>query len=119
LQPQHLLGYPWILARQRELERHALDQLFLDADLQPPPAAIETTSAVLMKTVIMQTDYLTFLPRELVHWEERVGLVRALNLSAPSWRRQVGVTMRSRGALSPAALALIDALKTTARAFNQ
>jgi DNA-binding transcriptional LysR family regulator len=115
VQPQQLLNYSWVLARQRELERHALDEVFLGADLQPPTAAIETTSAVLMKSVIMQTDYLTFLPRELVYWEERAGLVRALKLSAPSWRRIVGITMRSRGALSPAAESLIEALQTTAQ----
>jgi DNA-binding transcriptional LysR family regulator len=116
--PQQLLDYPWILARARELERHALDEVFLSAGLQPPAAAIETTSAVLMKTVVMQTNYLTFVPRELVYWEERVGLVRTLDLSAPSWRRLVGVTMRSRGTLSPAATALIEALKTTAQTFS-
>jgi DNA-binding transcriptional LysR family regulator len=118
LQPQHLLDYPWVLPRHRELERHAFDQLFLGADLHPPTAAIETTSAVLMKTVIMQTDYLTFLPRELVYWEERAGLLRALDLSASSWRRLVGVTMRSRGTLSPAAAMLLDILKKTAKAFG-
>lgn len=119
VQPKELLEYPWILARPRELERHALDEVFLGADLQPPLAAIETTSAVLMKTVIMQTDHLTFLPRELVYWEERAGLVRTLRLSAPSWRRTVGITLRSRGALSPAAQALIETLQLAARSFAE
>lgn len=117
VQPEQLLEYPWILARPHELERHALDEVFLGADLQPPTAAIETTSAVLMKTVIMQTDYLTFLPRELIYWEEHAGLVRTLQLSAPSWRRTVGITLRARAALSPAARALIEALQSTAKIF--
>lgn len=117
VRPEQLLEYPWILARPRELERHALDEVFLGADLQPPVAAIETTSAVLMKTVIMQTDYLTFLPRELVYWEERAGLAHPLQLSAPSWRRTVGITLRARGALSPAASALIEALRSVVGIF--
>lgn len=117
VQPEQLMEYPWILARPRELERHALDDIFLRANLQPPVATIETTSAVLMKTVIMQTDYLTFLPRELIYWEERADLVRPLQLRALSWRRTVGLTLRARGALSPAAQALVEALQATAETF--
>src|ERR1700761_4089314 len=106
----HLVDYPWILARKNELERVALDQLFADAGAAPPQDAIETTSAVLMKTMVMQSDFLTFLPRELVYWEERSGLLSALTLAGHTWRRNVGVTSRSRAGLNPAAQLLIKTL---------
>jgi DNA-binding transcriptional LysR family regulator len=115
--PRQLLDQPWILARQQELERRALDELFLDADLTPPTASIETTSAVLMKSVVMQSDYLTFVPRELVYWEERTGLVKELPLAVPPWKRLVGVTMRARGSLNPAAELLIRCLRLAAKEF--
>ncbi|MEO7403813.1 MAG: LysR family transcriptional regulator, partial [Burkholderiales bacterium] len=41
-----LVGYSWCLARRHELERRALDELFLTNELRPPVAAIETTSTV-------------------------------------------------------------------------
>lgn len=115
---KQLLDFQWVLARHQELERRALDDLFVHSALQPPRAAIETTSAVLMKTVVMQSDFLTFLPRELVFWEERGGLLRTLNLIAPSWRRVVGVTLRARAASSPAVEAMINELRHTARQFH-
>lgn len=118
LSAQHLIGHEWILARQHELERRALDDLFLGAGLTPPEVTLETTSAVLMKTAVMQSDFLTFLPRELIYWEERAGLLCALQLAAPSWHRLVGLTLRARASVSPAAQALIDSLREVGAAFS-
>ncbi len=118
LQTATLVNQVWILARSREMERRALDDLFAQAELPPPKAAIETTSAVLMKTVVMQSDALTFLPRELVYWEERAGLMAPLLVNSPAWRRFVGITQRARTRLSPAAQALADSLRACATAFS-
>jgi DNA-binding transcriptional LysR family regulator len=113
-----LLDQHWILATKQELERLALDQAFVEAGLAPPLDAIETTSAVLMKTLVMQSDFLTFLPRELVYWEERAGLLAPLNLLGYTWRRNVGVTMRARAGLNPAAHVLIRALQEVGKEFE-
>lgn len=114
----HLANQQWILARHHELERRALDGLFIRAGLQPPEVQLETTSAVLMKTMVIQSDFLTFLPRELVFWEEQAGLLSALSIAAPSWRRIVGVTMRARAAINPAAQELIDTLREVGEEFE-
>jgi DNA-binding transcriptional LysR family regulator len=112
---QRLLEFQWVLARRQELERRALDDLFIQSSLPPPEAAIETTSAVLMKTIVMQSDLLTFLPREMIYWEDRSGQLRALDLVAPSWRRKVGITMRARAGSSPAVEAMIEELQRAAK----
>ena len=115
VEASQLLQYQWVLARQQELERRALDDLFVSARLPLPQATIETTSAILMKSLVMQSDFLTFLPREMIFWEERSGQLRALKLIAPSWRRVVGVTTRARAAANPAARAMIEELKRVAQ----
>jgi DNA-binding transcriptional LysR family regulator len=114
----HLLDQQWILATQHELERLAFDQLFLEAGLAAPQNTLETTSAVLMKTMVMQSDFLTFLPRELVYWEERAGLLTALSVDGYAWRRNVGVTMRARAGLNPAAQVLIKTLQEVGKEFE-
>ena len=119
LSAQHLVGQRWILARTLELERRALDDVFLESGLEPPQVSLETTSAVLMKTMVMQSDFLTFLPRELIYWEERAGLLSALKLAAPSWHRLVGLTLRSRAGINPASQALIDILREVGGEFSQ
>jgi DNA-binding transcriptional LysR family regulator len=113
-----LMDQQWILATKSELERLALDQVFAEAGLAPPQDPIETTSAVLMKTLVMQSDFLTFLPRELVYWEERAGFLAPLNLIGPAWRRNVGVTMRARAGLNPAAQVLIKTLQEVGKEFE-
>jgi molybdate transport repressor ModE-like protein len=109
--PNDLVGYRWVLARRRELERKALDEVFLDAGLKPPEAEIETTSAVLLKTLVIQGDYLSFMPREMIHWEEQAGQLVALDVAAPTWERLVGITSRRRGRLTAAAKLLVAALR--------
>ena len=119
LAAEHLADQRWILARASELERRALDDVFLERGLEPPRVSLETTSAVLMKTMVMQSDFLTFLPRELIYWEERAGLLSALKLAAPSWHRIVGLTLRSRAGINPAAQALIDILRQVGGEFSR
>ena len=115
--PADLLTQGWILARRRELERAAFDELFRAHEIEPPEPLIESTSTVLMKAVVMQSDMLTFIPRELIWWEEKAGQLVALNVSGSQWVRRVGITRRRRGSLSPAARLLIEALKRAAQSL--
>lgn len=114
LSARDLAGYPWVLARRRELERNALDQLFSEAGLPPVEPAVETTSAALMKTLVAQSDFLSFVPREMIHWEERAGLLRPLRAIHSAWVRHVGITTRRDAALPEAARHVIAALRETA-----
>jgi LysR family pca operon transcriptional activator len=116
---QDLAAHPWVLARQWELERRALDELFAQAGLKPVEAQIETTSAVLMKTVVMQSDFLTFVPREMIVWEERAHLLRPLKGIHSTWERQVGITTRRDVPPSVATQRLAVALRESARELNR
>jgi DNA-binding transcriptional LysR family regulator len=118
IEPKQLLEGHWVLARREELERRAFEDLFVQAGLPPPQATIETTSVILMKTLAMQGDFLTFLPKELVYWEERGRQLARLTLAAPSWRRVVGITLRARASPSPASELLIEELRRAAREFT-
>jgi LysR family pca operon transcriptional activator len=119
LAAKDLAAYPWVLARHWELERRALDELFAQAGMKPVEAQIETTSAMLMKTVVMQSDFLTFVPREMIVWEERANLLRPLKGIHSTWERHVGITTRCDETPSEPAKRLIQALRESARAFNR
>ena len=115
--PRMLVSYPWILPRQRELERLAFDDYFAAHDLEPPVAQVETTSTVLMKSMVMQSDALTFIPKELIFWEVRAGQLKALEATGNQWERRVGITRRRKGTLSPASKQLMQAVKTVAQSL--
>jgi len=113
--PQRLIGYPWILPRQRELERLAFDDYFRRHGLEPPQATTETTSTVLMKSCVMLGDALTFIPRELIWWEVQAGQLTALDVAGTDWTRIVGLTRRRVGSLGPAGRLLAEAVAAEAR----
>lgn len=115
--PQMLVKYPWILPRRLELERLAFDDYFVSHDLEPPIAQVETTSTVLMKSMVMQSDALTFIPKELIYWEVRAGQLKALDATGHQWERRVGITRRRKGTLSPASMLLMQAVKSVAKSF--
>jgi DNA-binding transcriptional LysR family regulator len=112
--PALLAQQQWVLPRQRELERQAFDDFFRGHGLNPPSAQIETTSTVLMKSMVMQSDSLTFVPRELIYWEERARQLRALPVAGVEWVRPVGMTRRRQGALSPASRFVMECLRSVA-----
>ena len=117
VRPDMLSQYPWVLPRQRELERLAFDDYFLAQGLEPPLAQVETTSTVLMKSLVMQSDALTFIPEELIYWEARAGQLKAIEAVGNAWTRRVGVTRRRKGSLSPASRLLLQAIRTAAQHF--
>jgi len=112
-----LQRYPWVLARRWELERKALDELIAEAGMKPIEPAIETTSAILMKTLVLQSDFLTFVPREMIHWEMRAELLRPLMGFRSSWERHVGITTRREVALRDPARWLADELREAGAAL--
>jgi LysR family transcriptional regulator of gallate degradation len=114
LSARDLADYPWVLARRWELERKALDELFAQAGLAPIEPAIETTSSTLMKTIVAQSDFLTFVPHEMIHWEERMKLLRPLRALECRWARQVGVNSRRGAALPALARQLVACLRESA-----
>lgn len=110
-----LARYPWVLARRWELERKALDELFARAGVAPPQAAVETDSAVLMKSLAMHGDFLSFVPLEMIHWEQQAGLLRPLATGGHAWERHVGLTTRRDASGSDAVSALAEALGEAAQ----
>ncbi len=114
-----LSAYPWVLARRWELERKALDELFAQAGLPPIQAQIETTSAVLMKSLLLQSDFLTFVPHEMVFWEEGANLLRPLKGVGSIWQRHVGITTRRDGVLPPHAATLVSLLREAAQKLGR
>jgi DNA-binding transcriptional LysR family regulator len=116
--PADLARYPWVRARRWELERKALDELFADAGVPPLRATVETSSAILMKTLVMQGDFLSFVPLEMIHWEHKAGLLRPLGGIGSSWERHVGITTRRDAGANDGLAALTQGLVLAAESMR-
>jgi hypothetical protein len=68
-----------------------------------------------MKSLVLQSDALTFIPQELIHWEAQAGQLMALPVAGTDWARRVGITRRRSGSRSAACTSLLASLKTVAQ----
>lgn len=114
-----LLNYEWVLARRDEMERRMIDDAFLARGLAPPVPSVETTSTTLMKSMIALSDFVTFMPTQLIRWDIRAGRIAQLDVEIPGAIRHVGITRRRGAVLSPVAEALAGALRDASTSFPE
>ena len=105
-----LMEYPWALPAKKVIWRHYLDQIFASAGFSPPEAAVTSTSAVFLRSLILQGSFLGFLPHRLMITDEKAGRIVRLNVPESTLDIDVTLTYRQRTAISPAARALITIL---------
>ena len=108
---EHLSKIGWILPPQDTTLRRQIDKEFLDRNLDPPVAAVESVSFLTNRYLLTKTDLLGVFPFHVVEEEVASGslaiIPSKLNLSSGP----VGVSYRRQAGLSPAALAFLDTLR--------
>lgn len=100
---QDLLQYQWILPRVGTPTRSLFEEVIRARNLQSPLHVIETSSLVLLRGLLLESDRLTVLSRHQIHFEEQSGLLATLPFELGGTSRPFGMTRRRIGALSPAA----------------
>lgn len=105
-----LLDYPWVSPPYSTRAQQRLRALFVAMDLPPPETVVETESMAFLIQFVRHSDALTFTVSTTMKTPESEGLTM---LHTPDWSstRQAGIISRKDGWLSPAALAIIEALK--------
>ncbi|MEM7443750.1 MAG: LysR family transcriptional regulator [Pseudomonadota bacterium] len=88
---EDLAGFPWIVPRRGTPTRDHFDTLFAD-DL--PDRIIETSSLVLVRGLLVNSDRLTLISRHQIRFEEETGLLTRLDANIGSAQRPIGLTLR-------------------------
>jgi DNA-binding transcriptional LysR family regulator len=105
-----LAEYDWVLANETDSLRQHLVDVFRKADQRPPEPKAISGSAQFIKSLLINSDFLAYLPRILVRAEERAGVLKALSIPKLTWTRDVYVWRRARSSLTPAARSLLKEL---------
>jgi len=105
-----LLDYPWVLPQPEAPSRQWLEAAFAARGLPPPPVQIEANSIPLLPQLIAGTNLLSFVSRHTVATEKRARL-REVQPSLLMLRRELGVSSRVGGYLSPVARRLLELLR--------
>jgi LysR family transcriptional regulator of gallate degradation len=109
---QDLLAYDWILPRRGTPTRELFERAVSLRGLTVPPHAVETSSLVTLRGLLLESDRVTILSRHQILFEEQCGLLAVLTFELNGTARAIGITRRRRGSMSPAAASLADAIRS-------
>ena len=98
-----LCAWPWVLPAAPERVRDALNAAFEKEGLDPPQPDVETNSAHCMKSLVIATDFLSFMPSRLIRREVDAGLLMSVPIRNRTWERTIEIVYRAQTILSPAA----------------
>jgi len=115
---EDLLGHGWILPPVETTLRRQIDEVFVEAGLGAPPVCVESVSYLTNRKLLQDNALIALMPAQVVEEDVTLGRIAALDWVVPVGRGPVGVTLRAGGALSPAANAFLELLRTEAGAIR-
>lgn len=92
---EELAAFPWVVAREGTPIRQHFDQLFENGTAEPPRSIVESSSLILMRELLSQSDHLGFISGGQARAEIDRKLVKALDFDLSHTRRPIGLTCRS------------------------
>lgn len=101
----------WILSRVHSPARGLFEAQFKRLKLKPPMPTVETADLAVIRGLLMGTDMIAALSAQQLHYEIESGQLVVLDVPLHNTRREIGLTLRAQSAPSPAARALIDAIR--------
>lgn len=101
----------WILPRSHAPARGLFESQFRRAKVKPPMPTVETADLAVIRGLLLHTDMLAALSAQQLHYECESGQLVVLDIPLHNTQRDIGLTMRAEGTPSPAARALIDAIR--------
>ena len=104
----------WIVPPHGSVLRERFDMMFREASLSPPTQLIETASQLFVTRMLEQTDFIAVVPTEVARYYATYGLISLLPLQLSCTMDAFGIITRKDWLLSPAAIVLLRALKTSA-----
>lgn len=112
LRLEDLLDQAWALAPRGTQPRDELRQLYLDHQLPPPQATVESRSLVALRQLVAGGRFLGWMPRQLVESTPEAvdGAIGILRLQGIRSVRRYALYRRREGTLSYATQALRDEL---------
>jgi len=101
----------WILPRSHAPARALFEAQFKRLKVKPPLATVETADLAVIRGLLLGTDMAAAVSAQQLHHEIQSGQLVVLDIPLRNTRRDIGLTMRAAGTPSPAARALIDAIR--------
>lgn len=111
---KQLLDAHWIFTGLAGSPGMAVEQTFVQNNLTPPKSLLESESFTALIALIVSSDYICLLPRQLVELPQMKGILRRVAIKEFAAHSEVGLIMRADSPLTPAAQKLITHIQRVA-----
>jgi LysR family transcriptional regulator of gallate degradation len=101
----------WVLPRRQSPARGLFESMFKRAKIKPPTPTVETADLAVIRGLLLRTDMLAVTSAQQLDYERQSGQLVAIDVPTGQTSRDIGMTMRAGSTPSPAARALIDAIR--------
>jgi LysR family transcriptional regulator of gallate degradation len=113
-----LLKEKWILPRPNAPGRRLVDASFQELGLHAPVPSVETGDLAMLRQLLISSDMLTAISPHQLMFEIEAGTLTELPVKIGATTRSIGFTLRQGSALSPASLAVLDAIRNAAMSLS-
>ncbi len=107
--------YAWILPTRNETEKSRLVRVFQRRGLKEPKIAVETTSSQIMATLLPGTDYLSYLPVNLVRGDAPYAGLVEVECETVLPPTEIAIRSRRRSVVLPGMSRFIAELRVAAK----
>ena len=111
----HLSDAQWIMPMPNTPAQTAFERTLAQAGLPLPVAQLRVNSALMMQSLLMQSDRLAMMSPRQIQSEIQAGLLVVLPLAMPAAVRTIGLILRAGILLTPAMQALLAACRAVAK----
>jgi DNA-binding transcriptional LysR family regulator len=109
-----LCGYPWVIPAPDSAAYVPVMDLFLRQGLPRPRMCVESTSFLMIRTLLQEQPALAAMPHQVIERDVALGVLRVLPVRLPYPPLPVGITRHAARQPGPAAQRFIDALRAIA-----
>lgn len=102
----------WVAAPRGTPPFQSLKSVFARHELELPNIVVETRSITLMKSLVKQSSFLSWMPKAMFVSEQQAGLIKALDIPNTTNTFTLTAYRRSAGILPKPAVKLLDELRT-------
>lgn len=92
--PEDLAKYPWVVPRKGTPTRDYFEKILEDADLPHPTSIIESSSLILIRSLLTASDRLTIISLNQIRYDNEMGQLTPLDFEMSDTLRPIGLTTR-------------------------
>jgi DNA-binding transcriptional LysR family regulator len=110
-----LADLPWVLPPRGSDPRVAFERYCANRGLKPPHIAVETWSVSMMKALIADSGFISWLPRTLYAVEDRAGLIAPIEVPGMAVLRRSYIYRRRLGLVPPAVVRFLEIARVVSK----